>query len=111
VSFSREGVSYIFCNIHPEMSAVILTLSTSHYSIADSSASFHLAQVPEGDYEMHVWIEGVTQPLLNRMVRRVHITEDPGDLGLLEAPVMQLKAEPHTNLYDQPYDRDTKPTY
>ena len=33
VTFSREGVSYIFCNIHPEMSAVILTLSTSLYSV------------------------------------------------------------------------------
>ena len=26
VTFQREGVSYIFCNIHPEMSAVIVTL-------------------------------------------------------------------------------------
>ena len=28
VVFSREGVSYIFCNIHPEMSAVVLALKT-----------------------------------------------------------------------------------
>ena len=28
VTFSREGLSYIFCNIHPEMSAVVISLST-----------------------------------------------------------------------------------
>jgi len=36
VMFSREGVSYIFCNIHPEMSAVILVLSTPFYATAKS---------------------------------------------------------------------------
>lgn len=111
VTFSREGVSYIFCNIHPEMSAVILTLSTSLFAAADSEGTFRIAQVPEGEYEMHVWIEGVTQPRLNAMDRRVHITQNSGDLGVLEAPVTTLKTAPHTNMYGQPYDRETKPTY
>lgn len=46
LTFSREGVSYIFCNIHPEMSAVVLTLSTAIYAIADKSDSFALHDVP-----------------------------------------------------------------
>ncbi len=80
VTFSCEGVSYIFWPIHPEMSGVILTLSTALYSKADASGTFHIANVPAGDYEMHVWIEGVTQPDLNRMVRRVDLTSGSGDL-------------------------------
>ena len=28
VRFDRDGVSYIFCNIHPEMGAVVISLST-----------------------------------------------------------------------------------
>lgn len=111
VTFSREGVSYIFCNIHPEMSAVVLTLSTSLYSVADSGGSFHIAHVPPGEYEMHVWIEGIAQPLLTRMVRRVHVEPDSGDLGVIEAPPILLKATPHTNMYGQPYDRTAKPPY
>jgi len=111
VTFSREGVSYIFCNIHPEMSAVILTLSTSLFSIADSEGSFRIAQVPAGDYEMHVWIEGFTQPSLNTMDRRVHITQNSGDLGVVDVPATPQKAAPHTNMYGQPYDRETKPAY
>lgn len=111
VTFSREGVSYIFCNIHPEMSAVVLTLSTSLFSVGDSSGAFQIAKVPEGNYEMHIWIEGVTQPVLDRMVRRVHVGSDSADLGVIEAPAMLLKSAPHTNMFGQPYDRDVKPTY
>jgi hypothetical protein len=111
VTFSREGVSYIFCNIHPEMSGVILTLSTALYSKADAGGAFHLANVPAGDYEMHVWIEGVTQPDLNRMVRRVHLTSGSGDLGAIQVPADLLNSRTHSNMYGQPYDRDVKPTY
>jgi plastocyanin len=111
VTFSREGVSYIFCNIHPEMSAVILTLSTSLYSAMDSSGTFHVAHVPDGEYEMHIWIEGIAQPVLDRMSRRVHVTADSDDLGVIEAPAVLLKTAPHANMYGKPYDRDVKPTY
>ena len=106
VTFSREGVSYIFCNIHPEMSAVVLTLSTSLYSVADFGGGFHISRVPQGEYDMHVWIEGVPQPLLNRMVRRVRVAPDSIDLGVIEAPAVLLKSTPHTNMYGQPYDRN-----
>lgn len=111
VTFSREGASYIFCNIHPEMSAVILTLSSSLYSVIDSSGAFHLTHVPVGGYEMHIWIEGVSQPVLDQMTRRLHISAESGDLGVVEAPAVVLKTAPHTNMYGQPYDRDRKEIY
>ena len=111
VHFDKPGIAYIFCNIHPEMSAVVLTLSTSLYSVADSGGGFHIARVPQGEYELHVWIEGVAQPLLNRMVRRVHVAPDSVDLGVIEAPAVLLKATPHTNMYGQPYDRNAKTPY
>lgn len=111
VTFSREGVSYIFCNIHPEMSAVILTLSTALYAKADTSGSFHIADVPAGDYEMRVWIEGVAQPLLNGMSRRVHLESGSSDLGTLEIRARLLNPPTHTNMYGQPYDPGVKPTY
>jgi hypothetical protein len=111
VTFSREGVSYIFCNIHPEMSAVILTLSTALYVAADSSGAFRLANVPAGDYEMHIWIEGVGQADLNQMVRRLHLASGSGDLGSLQVPAALLEAPAHTNMYGQAYEHDVKPTY
>jgi plastocyanin len=110
VTFSREGVSYIFCNIHPEMSAVVLTLSTSLYDVADSNSAFHLSAVPDGDYELHVWIEGVAQPALSQMTRRVHIAPGSSDLGAMPVPALQHEST-HTNLFGQPYDSEAKPTY
>lgn len=111
VTFSREGVSYIFCNIHPEMSAVIITLSTKLYSAADSAGEFHISDVPPGEYEMHVWIEGVSQPALNHMSRRIHLAEGSGNLGNLDVPADLLDRTTHTNMYGKPYDQDAKPTY
>src|SRR5215472_18187758 len=34
VVFSKPGVSYVFCNIHPAMSAVVLSLTTPLYATA-----------------------------------------------------------------------------
>lgn len=111
VTFSREGVSYIFCNIHPEMSAVILALSTRLFSIAGSSGTFHIPDVPSGEYEVHVWIEGVQQPTLNNLTRRVHLSTAVTDLGKFEIPGGLPQPTSHTNMYGQPYDRETKPAY
>ncbi|WP_348264030.1 hypothetical protein P8935_05730 [Telmatobacter sp. DSM 110680] len=111
VTFSREGISYIFCNIHPEMSAVILTLSTALYDVADPKGAFHLSYVRSGDYELHIWIEGVGQADLNKMVRRVHVAPGSADLGSVQIPAALLGTPAHTNMYGQAYDHDVKPTY
>jgi len=110
VTFSREGISYIFCNIHSEMSAVVVSLSTPLYSIADSDGGFHIYGVPPGDYEMHLWAEGAQQAILDQRVQRVHISTDNRNLGtiLLDSSPVPLQ---HTNKFGQPYDRNVKPIY
>src|SRR5271157_5383500 len=61
VTFGREGISYIFCDIHPEMSAVVIALSTPFYGVAGNQGRVHIAHVPAGDYLLHVWAEGEDQ--------------------------------------------------
>ena len=111
VVFSREGVSYIFCNIHPEMSAVVLALSSPYYAIADQDESFHLDNIPAGEYELHAWIEGLTQPDLDRLVRRVHL--GPGKSESISLDARDLAREPasHLNKFGQPYEQAPKPAY
>jgi hypothetical protein len=111
VEFSREGVSYIFCNIHPEMSAVVLALSTPSYSIADSSGSFTIRDVPAGDYELHVWVEGFTQPTLDRLARRVHLMPGTGNLGVLDISGVAQRPKSHLNKFGNPYDEDSHSPY
>jgi plastocyanin len=111
VTFSREGISYIFCNIHPEMSAVVLALSTSLYAIADSGGEFRLHAVPAGDYELHVWVEGVQQSALEQLTRHVQIVSPSADLGEFHLPAIAGRPQDHLNKFGQKYDKDAKPPY
>jgi plastocyanin len=109
VVFSREGVSYIFCNIHSEMSAVVIALTTPFYSVADAQGGFNIKAVPAGDYELQVWVEGEHQSLLGQQTRRVHITADTVDLG--DIRVSALNSEGHLNKFGRPYEPESKPVY
>lgn len=109
VVFSREGVSYIFCNIHSEMSAVIIALKTPLYSIANPKGVFQIAGVPEGDYDLHIWIEGQRQNALDKETRRIHVSGDRQNLGEISSD--QPEREPHRNKFGKPYDADTHPIY
>ena len=109
VIFSREGVSYIFCNIHSEMSAVVIALTTPFYSIDDAHGAFNIAAVPDGDYELHVWIEGQHQSSLDQQTRRVHIGGDAVDLGDIHFGSSDPDA--HRNKFGRPYEPQVQPPY
>ena len=111
VTFSREGVSYIFCDIHPEMSAVVLALSTPLYAAADADDSFVLHDVPTGDYNMHLWVEGVPQPFLDGLTRLVHLQEHTVDLGTLSVPTTLGGMKTHQDKFGNAYDPHPKTPY
>src|SRR6201996_2573451 len=108
VAFSRPGVSYIFCNIHSEMSAVVIALNTTFYSIADPHGAFRIQNVPDGDYNLHVWVEGQPQNSLERQTRPIHVTGTAVDLGDIHAGSTRQQ---HLNKFGRPYEPDTVPTY
>ncbi|HEY1253331.1 MAG TPA: hypothetical protein VGF01_00980 [Terracidiphilus sp.] len=109
VVFSREGVSYIFCNIHSEMSAVVIALATPYYTIADAQGVFHLNDVPDGDYDLHVWIEGQRQSLLDQLTRRIHVSGKATDLGEINSG--RPEQQQHLNKFGRPYEPDDHPIY
>jgi plastocyanin len=57
VSFDREGVSYIFCNIHPEMGAVVVSLRSPYYAVSNAEGSIVVHGVPPGRYRFQTWAE------------------------------------------------------
>jgi plastocyanin len=111
VEFSREGVSYIFCNIHPEMSAIVIALSTRLYAVADSSAKFAIHRMPPGEYELHVWIEGTPQAILDRLGRRITLREGESDSVTIDASSAYRPGGGHTNMFGKPYSDDPRPPY
>jgi hypothetical protein len=111
VTFDHEGASYIFCNIHPEMSAVVLALSTPLYSIADKSDMFLISGVSAGDYQMHVWVEGAPQSALDKLSRALHISAEGINLGDLRISLAFPNIPSHENKFGQDYDKDSHELY
>lgn len=111
VTFSREGVSYIFCNIHPEMSAVVVALSTPLYAIADAGDSFDMRDIPPGDYKLHLWIEGVPQSVLAGLARTVHFPPSVVDLGEVRAPMARPRTITHANKFGKAYGTEPQTPY
>ena len=104
VTFSREGVSYIFCNIHPEMSAVVIAISSPYYSIADDKDVFSLRGIPPGKYTVHLWIEGVPQTVLDHWTHPIHLAAQSVDLGTVTIPASHGEITNHPNKFGEKYD-------
>jgi hypothetical protein len=111
VTFNRVGVSYIFCNIHPEMSAVVISLATPLFAVVDPTGTFSIKGIPPGTYKASLWIEGVPQQTLDHFDRILHLVSGPTDLGDLKISLEATKATPHANKFGHAYDQDSKPTY
>ena len=107
VRFTRPGVVRIFCNIHAAMSAVIVVLQTPWFAVSKRDGTFAIADLPPGEYELHVFHERATDASLRALDK--HITVEHADL---EVPVIAISETgylpaPHTNKYGQPYPRAT----
>ncbi len=109
VTFSRTGVSYIFCNIHPEMSAVVISLSTPLYAIADAGNNLTVRAIPPGQYSMRLWVEGALPPSLQGLAREVRISSGMNDLGNITVPIATNAT--HTNKFGGTYDRQPASPY
>ena len=113
VLFDKPGISYIFCNIHAEMSAVVIALNTPYYAVSDRRGQVLLAGVPPGRYTLRVWHDGVAQEALNALSREITISENTSTLGMVRVPA-GTPQPPHKNLYGrdyQPPEPAGTPTY
>ena len=106
VHFDRAGISYIFCNIHAQMSGVVIALDTPFYAISQRSGVFTIAAVPPGNYELHVWYEGSTPDVLKALARKVTIAESGVSLAAIHI-LENTSLKPHKNKYGQDYDPTT----
>lgn len=102
VHFDKPGISYIFCNIHPEMSAVVVALDTPYYAVSDSRGQVVIANLPSGTYTLRVWYESALPETLKAMTREVTVSETSSTLGVLRVAEANLPAT-HKNLYDRDY--------
>ncbi|MGA2902987.1 MAG: hypothetical protein ABSD98_04095 [Candidatus Korobacteraceae bacterium] len=104
VHFDREGISFIFCNIHPEMSAVVVVLGSPYFATTNKQGDFTIPDVPAGRYLLHVWNESSLPATLQALSREVEIGDSSRSLGTIRIQVTRAASIAHKNKYGQDYE-------
>jgi plastocyanin len=97
VVFAHASVYRVFCNIHPEMTAVILVVATSYIAEADGSGRYRL-DLPAGKYRVTAWSERAAAPATAEVT--VGGSGNPPALTLDESKYVEL---PHKNKFGKDY--------
>src|SRR4051794_38530796 len=74
VQFDKAGISFIFCNIHAQMSAVVIALSTPYYAISDARGDVTIRDAPPGRYDLQVFHTAVAPDTLRTLTREITIS-------------------------------------
>jgi len=104
VQFDKPGISYIFCNIHAQMSAVVIALSTPYYAISNARGEVTVANVPPGRYALQVFHSDVPPEQLRALNREITVAAGGTSIGTLRLAESDIELA-HKNKYDQDYDR------
>lgn len=113
VHFDRAGVSFLFCNIHPEMSGAVVAVDTPYFGTSDRTGRVVINNVPDGRYQLNVWYERSLPEDLKANSRTVTISNSTRTLEpvrVVENPNFSLE---HKNKYGQDYipPANNSPTY
>jgi plastocyanin len=103
VLFGRSGVSFLFCNIHAEMSAVILSVETPYFGLSDRSGNVIISDIPDGRYQMNVWYERSLPQYRKELTRLVTISDSTRHLEPIRFPENPNFSLTHKNKYGLDY--------
>lgn len=109
VHFDRAGVSFIFCNIHPEMSAVVVAVPTPYYAVSSAAGNLVIHDVAPGTYVAHIWAMGNSETNADTLGRRITVSGKNVDLGSIEVTESALAA--HKNKFGENYDEKKPSAY
>jgi plastocyanin len=110
VRFSQPGVSYIFCNIHPEMSAAVVALTTPYFATSAADGKFEVGHLPAGQYKMEVWYEFASESELAGLSRKIEVRPGSNDPIVISVHSSD-GAHTHVNKYGEPYPQENVSTY
>ena len=113
VHFDRVGVSFLFCNIHPEMSAAVIAVDTPYFGLSNRAGRVTISDVPDGRYQLKVWYERSLPEDLKSVSRVVTISEAARALETIKVTENANFSLEHKNKYGQEYipPANTNPVY
>jgi plastocyanin len=54
-TFKKPCVATLLCNVHPEMEAFAVAVSTPYFAVTDPQGAYVIKDVPDGAYTVRVW--------------------------------------------------------
>jgi hypothetical protein len=109
--FDRPGASFLFCNIHPEMSAVILAVDTPYFALSDRAGHVVIPGVPDGRYCLQVWYERTSPGDLKTLDRILNLSGSTRSPETIQVPDTGDFKLTHKNKYGQDYVPASNPAY
>jgi len=104
ITFNKPGVSYIFCNIHPEMSAVVIVTEYPYHAISNTAGEVTISAVPAGRYQLIIWHERCLPDALRSLSREFTFSPGSSSIGELRLPESGDLLSKHKNKYGRDYD-------
>jgi plastocyanin len=113
VPFTTPGVCYIFCNIHPEMSAVVVVVDTPYYAMTNAAGKFTVPNVPPGRYLLSVWHQRYKPEHPQEFPRDLIVAGVTTSAGVIRLTESDEVIVPHKNKYGHDYNppRPASPLY
>jgi plastocyanin len=97
--FSQAGTFLLFCNIHPDMSAVILVLPTSHIASTNQQGNYKL-DLPVGRYRLVAW-----SPRSEKVSAEISVSAGTQTVNEMVLDESKFVAMPHRNKFGQDYPK------
>jgi plastocyanin len=102
-TFQHPGIVKVYCNIHPQMSAVIVVRDNPLFAKAAPDGSFTIENVPAGRYTVKAWNERAGEAS-----QEVAVTEAGTAAARFALDASTYKAIPHKNKFGKDYSSDEK---
>jgi plastocyanin len=103
VQFDKPGISFIFCNIHAQMSAVVIALNTPYYAISNPRGEIEIRGVSPGRYLVHIFHPSVSPDELVAAEREITVPPRDTFIGTFALSESNLEMA-HKNKYGRDYD-------
>jgi plastocyanin len=97
-TFQHPGVVRVYCNIHPQMSAIVVVRDNPYFTRANPDGSFAIDDVPAGNYVLRAWHERGGEAFLD-----IAVPAEGQVGGRLTLDASSFKRVPHKNKFGKDY--------
>ena len=73
ITFPKEGLVRLGCNLHANMAAYVVVVAAAHYAVTKVGGAFSFRNLAPGKYKLRAWSESRPEPVTRT------ITVKPGD--------------------------------